>query len=663
MLISLRQIERAYRKGTLDVAALRPLDLEIADGEFLAIMGPSGSGKSTLLHILGGLDRPSSGAYRLDGIDLTTLDDAALSRIRNRNIGFVFQSFNLLPQHTVLQNIEAPLLYAPAANDADIRQRRRFAETLAAQVGLAHRLHHRPTELSGGEMQRVAIARALIMQPRVILADEPTGNLDSRTGEEIMRLLRDLHEQGHTVIVVTHEPRIAARAQRILHLQDGAIERIEQVSAAPAAQGARAIPRAEQAERRLSPSFVASMLRVALQGILLHKLRSFLSVLGIVFGIAAIIAMLAIGGGAKRELLEQISLLGTNSITVKAVAPPEEAIARGREQLSEGVSLSDLARLVQSSPSIEAIAPARFMAFAAQYQQQTAPAELVGTTPAYRQTANLALHSGRFLTQADVDEQRRVCVIGDDIRQALFAFRQPVGEMVKIRMEWFRVVGVLSNKPVDPKNRAAAHLKNVNRQAVIPISTAAAFSPPEERERLHEISIRVDQAEHVDETARLLRSVLDRLHHGAQDYELVIPRDLLRQSQQTQQVFNVVMGSIAGISLLVGGIGIMNIMLATVTERTREIGIRRAIGASRNMILLQFLIETLTLTLVGGALGMLLGVGGAALITLFAGWRTAVSVYTVFIACGVSALVGVVFGLYPASQAAEKPPVAALRYE
>ena len=237
MLISLRQIERAYRKGTLDVAALRPLDLEIADGEFLAIMGPSGSGKSTLLHILGGLDRPSSGAYRLDGIDLTTLDDAALSRIRNRNIGFVFQSFNLLPQHTVLQNIEAPLLYAPAANDADIRQRRRFAETLAAQVGLAHRLHHRPTELSGGEMQRVAIARALIMQPRVILADEPTGNLDSRTGEEIMRLLRDLHEQGHTVIVVTHEPRIAARAQRILHLQDGAIERIEQVFAAPVAQG------------------------------------------------------------------------------------------------------------------------------------------------------------------------------------------------------------------------------------------------------------------------------------------------------------------------------------------------------------------------------------------------------------------------------------------
>ena len=325
MLISLRQIERAYRKGTLDVAALRPLDLEIADGEFLAIMGPSGSGKSTQLHILGGLDRPSSGAYRLDGIDLTTLDDAALSRIRNRNIGFVFQSFNLLPQHTVLQNIEAPLLYAPAANDAEIRQRRRFAETLAAQVGLAHRLHHRPTELSGGEMQRVAIARALIMQPRVILADEPTGNLDSRTGEEIMRLLRDLHEQGHTVIVVTHEPRIAARAQRILHLRDGAIERVEQVSAAPAAQHERAIPRAEQAERRLSPSFVASMLRVALQGILLHKLRSFLSVLGIVFGIAAIIAMLAIGGGAKRELLEQISLLGVNSITVKAVAPPEEA--------------------------------------------------------------------------------------------------------------------------------------------------------------------------------------------------------------------------------------------------------------------------------------------------------------------------------------------------
>ena len=227
MLISLRQIERAYRKGTLDVAALRPLDLEIADGEFLAIMGPSGSGKSTLLHILGGLDRPSSGAYRLDGIDLTTLDDAALSRIRNRNIGFVFQSFNLLPQHTVLQNIEAPLLYAPAANDAEIRQRRRFAETLAAQVGLAHRLHHRPTELSGGEMQRVAIARALIMQPRVILADEPTGNLDSKTSLEIMDLLGEMNRSGKTIIMVTHEPDIAAHAQRRMIMKDGRIDRVE----------------------------------------------------------------------------------------------------------------------------------------------------------------------------------------------------------------------------------------------------------------------------------------------------------------------------------------------------------------------------------------------------------------------------------------------------
>ena len=695
MMISLRHIERAYHKGALNIAALHDIDLEIAEGEFLAIMGPSGSGKSTLLHLLGCLDRPTGGAYHLDGVDVTTLNDAELSRIRSQKIGFVFQAFNLLAQHTVEENIAAPLLYAAAGTFLP-SQTRQTVHALAEQVGLGHRLHHRPTELSGGEMQRVAIARALILQPRVILADEPTGNLDSRTSDEIMALLAALHQQGHTLIVVTHEPRIAAFAQRILHLKDGAIERIETRktsfgqtespvhperverdatsfhaprgtplagrSASDAPQSGKHTHSTQSVERA-NLSFFVSMLRVAMQGVLLHKLRSLLSVLGIVFGIGAIIAMLAIGAGAKQELLEQINLLGTNTMTIKAVAPPEESLERGYGQRSEGLTEDDADRLAQVSPFVQAIAPVRLLTLPAQYQQQTAQADLVGTTPAYQQSGNLSLHAGRFLTDGDLAEASRVCVIGDEIRQALFAFRNPLGELIKIREEWFQVVGVLSNRQAASKKQTLIQMRNVNRQVIIPLATAAMFSPPQERRRIQEIAIRVDEARNVDAAARLIRSTLTRLHYGANDYEVTIPRELLRQSQQTQRVFNIVMGSIAGISLLVGGIGIMNIMLATVTERTREIGIRRAIGASQRMILLQFLIETLTLTLVGGVSGIALGVGGAWLITAFAGWRTVISLDTILIACGVSAVIGLIFGLYPASQAARKHPIAALRYE
>ena len=671
MLISLRHIERAYHKGALNIAALHDIDIEIAEGEFLAIMGPSGSGKSTLLHLLGCLDRPTGGAYHLDGVDVTTLNDAELSRIRSQKIGFVFQAFNLLAQHTVEENIAAPLLYA-AAGAFLPSQTRQTVHALAEQVGLRHRLSHRPTELSGGEMQRVAIARALILQPRVILADEPTGNLDSRTSDEIMALLAALHQQGHTLIVVTHEPRIAAFAQRILHLKDGAIERIETPrTALPGFETLAGLaPRATKSEAHASQhpatprvSFFVSMLRVAMQGVLLHKLRSLLSVLGIVFGIGAIIAMLAIGAGAKQELLEQINLLGTNTMTIKAVAPPEESLERGYGQRSEGLTEDDADRLAQVSPFVQAIAPVRLLTLPAQYQQQTAQADLVGTTPAYQQSGNLSLHAGRFLTDGDLSEASRVCVIGDEIRQALFAFRNPLGELIKIREEWFQVVGVLSNRQAASKKQTLIQMRNVNRQVIIPLATAAMFSPPQERRRIQEIAIRVDEARNVDAAARLIRSALTRLHYGANDYEVMIPRELLRQSQQTQRVFNIVMGSIAGISLLVGGIGIMNIMLANVTERTREIGLRRAIGASQRMILLQFLIETLTLTLVGGVSGIALGVGGAWLITAFAGWRTVISLDTILIACGVSAVIGLIFGLYPASQAARKHPIAALRYE
>ncbi len=666
----MHQIGRVYQKGAVNISALRQLDLMIREGEFIAIMGQSGSGKSTLLHLAGCLDRPSEGTYVLDGIEVATLTDSQLSQIRNQKIGFVFQSFHLLPQHTVLQNIEAPLLYHNPDTDRPRLQnaaRRQQVKDIARKVGLDDRLHHRPSELSGGEMQRVAIARALVTQPRVILADEPTGNLDSQTGQEIMDILRTLHEQGHTIIIVTHERSIAACAERIIYLKDGRIDQEEELTPQPTPRSPRPAPRTPHpAPHTPFPTvlrLLPSVFDTAVRGVFLHKLRSFLSVLGIVFGIGAIIAMLGIGAGARQEILEQIELLGMSNISIKAIAPSEENVFRGREGLSQGLTRDDVKRLAGVSPFIRAVAPLRTIPLPVQYRQEIVQAEVVGTSPAYRETGNLPLSRGRFFTHADEREARRVCVLGDDIRQTLFAFQNPLGQRIKIRHDWFRIIGTLKNRAMMTRALPSVHVTNINRQVYIPLSTSSEFMASRQSENIQEISVLVDNPDHVDEVARLIRTVLARLHHGVEDYHVMVPRELLRQSQQTQRVFNIVMGSIAGISLLVGGIGIMNMMLATVAERTREIGIRRAIGASRQMILLQFLIETLVLTLVGGCLGTLLGLGGAWAITLFAGWRTVLSLQTILIAFGISTAIGIVFGLYPASQGANMNPIAALRYE
>ncbi|HHT9126236.1 MAG TPA: ABC transporter permease [Candidatus Brocadiia bacterium] len=410
-----------------------------------------------------------------------------------------------------------------------------------------------------------------------------------------------------------------------------------------------------------------------IKSLALHKLRSVLSILGIVFGVAAVVAMLSIGEGARQEALEQIELLGTNNITIHALALTESQIMEAKKNLSSGLTATDASRLVEICPGISFIAPLKIINIESTYENRESLAPVVGTTPDYPAVRNVSVDKGRFITLLDIEENKRVCVLGADVAKTFFPVDSPLGSMIRLGSDWYNVIGVLQKKAVTRKSRATRDgqratgsitPRNINNDIYIPLSVSVLVSPTRGSEiAVDEIGIRINEANKVQESANIIKTILTRLHNKVQDYEIIVPVELLRQSQSTQRIFNIVLGAIAGISLLTGGIGIMNIMLATVSERTKEIGIRAALGATRLDILFQFLIETLLLTVAGGIIGILLGIFGAYTINIYAEWRTVVSFTAIIIASLMSAIVGLLFGLLPAYKAARMDPIAALRFE
>lgn len=402
-------------------------------------------------------------------------------------------------------------------------------------------------------------------------------------------------------------------------------------------------------------------------GLLSHKLRTFLTMLGIIFGVAAVIAMLSIGEGAKQESLEQIRQMGISNIIVQHWDREEE---EDREEstdrnLSRGLTWADARAISDIVPMAEYVTPQRELQTRALAGDNTFRTMLVGTTPEYLTVLNARVASGVFFTHEDMLESRRVCVLGADARRALFFFDDPLGARIKIRNHWFTVIGVLEDKgAASGKIGGVLEVRNTDEDIYVPLSTLLQrFHWEAGQSELTQITVKVDDPDRLNETAQLIRTLVGRRHRGVDDFKIAIPEELLRQSQRTQQIFNVVMGCIAGISLVVGGIGIMNIMLASVLERTREIGIRRALGARRRDILYQFLVESLLVSLTGGLVGVMLGYAIPEVITLYAGWRTIVPAWTIALAFGVSATVGIGFGIYPARQAARLNPIDALRYE
>ncbi len=654
-IIELENVSRSYRLGPTTVRALAGCTLSIHPGEFVAVMGPSGSGKSTFLHILGLLDRPDGGVYRLEGTDVGDFSDNRLADLRNRKMGFVFQQFHLISINTALENAGLPLLYAGRGSCGEVALAR------IREVGLAERAGHLPNELSGGERQRVAIARSLVNDPAIIFADEPTGNLDSVSGEEIISLLEGLNRRGKTVIMVTHEERLAARAGRIIRMRDGLVvsDRVRESGGGGPAPGPPAgdpLPEASCPPSSTGRAALKDHLRQSLQAVFSHRLRSFLSMLGILIGVGAVIAMLALGAGAREEIRRDLARLGSNLLMVR----PGARTVRGVRTEAGAVTRFTVedAEAMAGVPYIRRVSPAvsgRGQLVRGNLNWNTRLQGVGIDYPLMRAAEPVA---GRFFTEEELRRRDRVAVLGQTVVRELFGDGNPVGAEIKINRQNFRVVGVLPEK-------GGHSWRDLDDEVVIPITTA--MHRVLGKDYVDSIDVEVADAGLMEAAEEELRRLIIARHRLGRDREDSFQIRNMAEIQETVQAatrtMSLLLGSIAAISLLVGGIGIMNIMLVSVTERTREIGIRKAVGAARKDILVQFLIEAVVMTLSGGLAGVLLGAGISWALTSLAGWAVRVTPFSVILATAFSILVGLVFGLWPARQAARLSPIDALRYE
>jgi macrolide transport system ATP-binding/permease protein len=661
MLIRAQELTKTYRMGKLEVRALRGISFEIGRGEFVSIMGTSGSGKTTLMDILGCLSRPTSGRYLLNEQPIDDFDENRLSEIRNEQIGFVFQMFNLLPRTSALANVELPLLYSGVGE----RERRRRATEALEAVGLKDRVHHYPNELSGGEQQRVAIARALVNDPAIIMADEPTGNLDTESGTEVMAVVDKLHKQGKTIILVTHDVEVARRAERIIHIRDGQIER-DEVLRTPNELAADP-PDGHRRRTSLIGSLTAGF-RSGYKGLVSNKMRAFLTMLGIVIGVAAVIGMLGVGEGAKTQITSQIEKLGSNVLAVfpaRAESKEEALEWRGR---SPGLTSEDADAIKQTISAVKEVAPQIRTQERVRYLDQYWDTRILGTTPSYQAIRNLETEEGRFFGQSELDSWAKVAVIGKTVKDELFGEESPVGKDIKIRDERFTVIGLLTEK-------GRVGWEDFDDQILIPLTTAQKRFTGDDQ--LQTIYVQAKSSELAATATGEVEELLTERHNKVVDFRVRSQEEFRQTIEETASTFKLMLSGIAAISLVVGGIGIMNIMLVSVTERTREIGLRKAVGAKRRDVLVQFLIESMVLAFVGGLIGIIIGITFAnTLGNLMVGAGTfgprrmfgssgqsIITLSSVLMAFFFAVGVGIFFGMYPANKASKLDPVEALRYE
>ncbi|MDE1152460.1 MAG: MacB family efflux pump subunit [Micavibrio sp.] len=640
-LLELKNISRFYETGDMQVKALDDISLTIWPGEFVAIMGQSGSGKSTLMNILGCLDRPTAGVYRVRGEEAENLEADDLAGLRRKTFGFIFQRYNLLATATAQENVEIPGVYDGMTRG----ERAGRSGELLTNLGLGNRLDHRPSELSGGQQQRVAIARALMNDPPVILADEPTGALDSQSGQEVMALLKKLHAEGRTIILITHDEKVAANAARVVHIHDGKISGDTETT--PRSQ----MPHLTQHKAGKTPRLLTEVMescKTALRALHANIFRTALTLLGIIIGVAAVVTMMAIGDGSKQKVLDQISSMGTNLLMVQ----PGLAGFRGAGDIAT-LTLDDEAALSQL-PNVDDSMSERRGRQTLRFGNVDYATSVSGVSASMPNVRNWPVDDGTFFTERDMKGNAAVVVLGKTVVKTLFPNgEEPVGKYILVHNIPFEVIGVLSSKGSMPWGG------DQDDAAFVPVTTAIVrlFG----QNYVNSINLKIENTENMDATQDAMTQMLIA-RHKVEDFHVLNSASFLEMATSTQNTLTILLGAVAAISLLVGGIGVMNIMLVSVTERTREIGIRMATGARMRDIMLQFNIEAAVVCIIGGLLG--LGIG------FTAGWGISLLDVSVsfsaappILAFSSAVLTGLLFGYLPARKAARLDPVVALSSE
>ena len=647
-IMEVKDLIREFPAGDEKIRVLHGIDLTIYEGEMVAIIGQSGSGKSTLMNILGCLDQATAGSYHIYGkaVDKLTADE--LAELRREHFGFIFQRYHLLGDINAQDNVAVPAVYA----GMPVRQREARATQLLDDLGLGAKTQNRPSQLSGGQQQRVSIARALMNGGDIILADEPTGALDSQSGKDVMAILRNLNSQGHTIIMVTHDPSIAAQAERVIEIKDGQIlkdyytdNRFDKTTEVQHLNFAKKSGVTAFLDR-LSEAFKMSVLAMKA-----HKMRTLLTMLGIIIGIASVVSVVGLGQGSQQKILNDISSLGTNTLTIRdgyKFGDPR------RKYHDDNLTDAD-ANAVAEQPYVQSVSPqVSSNSASARYRETEASVNVSGVGKDYLTVKGEKLALGQTFNDNSITSMTQDVIIDNNAKTAFFAnVSDPIGEVMLVGSVPARVIGVLQP----------------SEQAFGPSSDTPTLYMP-----YTTVMHRMVGTSHVDSFIVLLKNTISssaaeqavsdliEQRHGTDDFRIQNSDSIRQTIESTTGTMTLLVSSIAIISLIVGGIGVMNIMLVSVTERTSEIGVRMAVGARQSDIMQQFLIEAILVCILGGILGISLAFAIGALINKFAGgnFHLVYSTTSIVAAVVCSTLIGVVFGFIPARNAARLNPVDAL---
>lgn len=645
-ILSLNKITKEFMNGDNTVKVLEDINLDIHKGEFIAIIGSSGSGKSTLMNIIGCLDTPTSGSYEIAGKKIEHLEKDDLAQLRREHFGFIFQRYHLINSIDVKSNVAIPAVYA----GIDKKSREERAIILLSNLGLNGKENQRPNQLSGGQQQRVSIARSLMNGGDVILADEPTGALDTKNGIQVMKLLTDLHEKGQTIIIVTHDPKIAQQAKRVIEISDGKI-------ISDKLNDENYINNESKDDGKLKKrhslfSFTHQFkeaFSMAVNAILSHKIRSFLTMLGIIIGIASVVSIVALGHGSKEKILKDINAMGTNTVDIFPGAGWGDRKAGGIRTLNE----RDI-RLLNDQPYVDSVSPNVSKTMNLTYKADEVVSQVIGVGENYFRVKALELAMGAYFTSKDVKNQAQFVVIDSNTKEKLFPNSNPLGEVILAGKVPLKVIGVLEKK----QGMMGA---GENLQIFTPYTTAMhrLFGI----KHLSSITVRIKDSVDTQIAEQGIISLITR-SHGTKDFYTSNLDSIKQTIEDTTATLTLLISAIAIISLVVGGIGVMNIMLVSVTERTKEIGIRMAIGARESDIMFQFLIEAVLVCLIGGTLGIILSLGiGYTFNTFVKDFQMMFTTGSIILAFVCSSAIGIVFGFIPAKNAAKLNPIVALSQE